>query len=192
MLPPPQPPTSPAPPAAAPPPSAVGVHETAAHLEVAQPLDPAVRTLWFVGALVQAFVMAMVAMVALLVVWAASDGAVPSWVSVTVAAMIAVGLSWLGWWHSRAAYERWRWTLTGRALELRHGVIWRQVSAVPYTRLQQIDVEQGPIERRLGIVTLKLRTAAATSDGTIPGITAGEADAVRARILERAGRGDAV
>jgi uncharacterized protein len=183
MLPPPLPPTTPAP---------ATVRDAAAREEVPQPLDPAVRTLWFVGALIQAFVTAVMAMVALLVVWAASDGAVPSWVSVTVASVIAVGLSWLGWWHSRAAYERWRWTLTGRALELRHGVIWRQVSAVPYTRLQQIDVEQGPVERRLGIVTLKLRTAAATSDGTIPGITAGEADAVRARILERAGRGDAV
>lgn len=155
-----------------------------------QGLDPRVRTVWRVGSVVSAVVTAAVVTGILAIVTAVADRAGPALLLAGPA--VGVLMAALGWWHAARAHARWSWALTDHALELDHGVWWQQTSAVPYPRLQQIDVEQGPLERRLGLVTLHLRTAAASSDGHIPGIAADRADEVRTRILERAGRGDAV
>jgi membrane protein YdbS with pleckstrin-like domain len=78
------------------------------------------------------------------------------------------------------------------ALELRHGVVRRIHSAIPYFRVQHIDVAQGPVERAVGLARLIVHTASAGTDATIPGIAAGDADGLRRLILARAGSGDAV
>ncbi len=103
---------------------------------------------------------------------------------------VAVTLGCIAW--SGAAWRRWRWSAGPAALELRHGVVIARRSAVPYHRIQQIDVVRGPIERLLGLATLTVRTAAATSDASLPGLAASNADDVRRFLLERAGRDDAV
>jgi membrane protein YdbS with pleckstrin-like domain len=46
-----------------------------------------------------------------------------------------------------------------RGIEIRHGVFWRSVENVPRSRVQHIDVSQGPIERRFGLGSLKIYTA---------------------------------
>ena len=78
------------------------------------------------------------------------------------------------------------------ALELRHGVVRRVHSAIPYFRVQHIDVAQGPVERAVGLARLIVHTASAGTDATIPGIAAGDAEGLRRLILARAGHGDAV
>jgi membrane protein YdbS with pleckstrin-like domain len=93
---------------------------------------------------------------------------------------------------ARMSWSRWRWSAWPNALELRHGVVVARESLVPYHRIQQIDVERGPLERILGLSSLVLRTASASSDGKIPGIPAATADALRARLLTLAGADDAV
>lgn len=81
-------------------------------------------------------------------------------------------------------YRRWRWRMTGRALELSHGVLFRQVRALPYFRIQHIDVEHGPLDRGLGLARLEVHTASVTA--TLPGLPAEDAPRVRAALLERA------
>jgi hypothetical protein len=61
---------------------------------------------------------------------------------------------------------------------------------MPYHRLQQVDEGQGPLERWLGMATVKLRSAAATTDATIPGIAAADVDELRRLLMQRAGRDD--
>jgi membrane protein YdbS with pleckstrin-like domain len=89
-------------------------------------------------------------------------------------------------WYPPVRYRRWRWQLTTLALELRYGVIVRQQESVPYFRVQQIDIAQGPVDRLLGIATLQVTTASASGSATLPGITAEDAPAVRAELLARA------
>jgi membrane protein YdbS with pleckstrin-like domain len=91
-----------------------------------------------------------------------------------------------------ARYRRWRYELAEDALELRHGIVERVHSAIPYYRVQYVDVTQGPLERAVGLAKLKVHTAAASSDATIPGIAAGDAESLRQVILARTGAGDAV
>lgn len=90
------------------------------------------------------------------------------------------------------SYRSWRYLVGPDGLELRHGVVVRRISLIPYHRIQQIDVRRGLIERSLGLSTLVLRTAAATSDATIPGLSEDVAAPLRMELLGRAGVSDAV
>jgi membrane protein YdbS with pleckstrin-like domain len=108
------------------------------------------------------------------------------------AGLLAVVGGLAAWWLPRASYRHWRYQVAGDALELRHGVVRRVHSAIPYFRVQHIDVAQGPVERAVGLARLVVHTASAGTDATIPGIATGEAEGLRRLILARAGSGDAV
>jgi membrane protein YdbS with pleckstrin-like domain len=108
------------------------------------------------------------------------------------AGLLAVVGGLAAWWLPRASYRHWRYQVAGDALELRHGVVRRVHSAIPYFRVQHIDVAQGPVERAVGLARLVVHTASAGTDATIPGIAAGDAEGLRRLILARAGSGDAV
>jgi len=108
------------------------------------------------------------------------------------AGVVAVAALPAAWWLPRASYRHWRYQVAADALELRHGVVRRVHSAIPYFRVQHIDVAQGPVERAVGLARLVVHTASAGTDATIPGIAAGDAEGLRRLILARAGSGDAV
>jgi uncharacterized protein len=55
-------------------------------------------------------------------------------------------------------------------LMIRRGVMVRRQSVIPYGRMQYIDITAGPLERSLGLATLRMHTAAAASDARIPGL----------------------
>ncbi len=91
----------------------------------------------------------------------------------------------------------WLWWLIGRRVrsfaycEREHdllvtsGILFRRTVIVPYGRMQLVDVTAGPIDRWLGITTVQLHTAAATTDATIPGLEPDIAAAVRDRLARK-------
>jgi membrane protein YdbS with pleckstrin-like domain len=64
-------------------------------------------------------------------------------------------------------------------LMVRRGVLIRRQSVIPYGRMQFIDVTAGPVERSLGLATVRMHTAAAASDARIPGLDRAEAARLR-------------
>lgn len=66
------------------------------------------------------------------------------------------------------------------------GIMWRRTVAVPYGRMQLVDVVRGPIARALGLAELKFVTAAAATAVTIPGLRDSDAEALRDRLVELA------
>lgn len=64
-------------------------------------------------------------------------------------------------------------------LLVRRGILFTRFVAVPYGRMQLIDVTRGPLARALGLASLRLVTAAAASNISLDGLT--EADAIRLR-----------
>ena len=48
--------------------------------------------------------------------------------------------------------------MTERALVTRSGRIWRSVDVVPHERTQSLGIEQGPIQRRLGLASFVLHS----------------------------------
>jgi membrane protein YdbS with pleckstrin-like domain len=91
----------------------------------------------------------------------------------------------------------WVWWLIGRRvgslgfaerdddLLVVSGILIRRLVIVPYGRMQMVDLSAGPIDRWLGISTVQLHTAAATTDATIPGLLPADAVALRDRLAAR-------
>lgn len=71
-------------------------------------------------------------------------------------------------------------------LVFRRGLMWQRFTAVPYGRMQLVDVARGPLDRALGMSELKFVTAAAATNVRIPGIPAADADDLRDRLVELA------
>jgi membrane protein YdbS with pleckstrin-like domain len=67
-------------------------------------------------------------------------------------------------------------------LLVRRGVLVRRTSVVPYGRMQYVDVTAGPLDRRMGLATVTLHTAAAATDASVPGLLAPEAARLRDRL----------
>ena len=109
-----------------------------------------------------------------------------------VAALLGVAGGLLIAWWTRLVWRSWQFRIGDGALHLRHGVLTRRESTIPFHRVQHIDLEAGPLERRFRLTSLILRTASASSDSTVPGIDADDADELRARILTLVGTGDAL
>lgn len=70
-------------------------------------------------------------------------------------------------------------------LLIRRGLLWQRVVAVPYGRLQYVDIEAGPIMRKLGLCTVQLKTASAATDATIPGAVRAEGARLRDELAAR-------
>jgi membrane protein YdbS with pleckstrin-like domain len=76
------------------------------------------------------------------------------------------------------------WGYAERADDLlvRHGLMIRRLSVVPYGRMQFVDVTAGPVDRLFGLATVQLHTAAAASDAKIPGLEPPDAARLRDRL----------
>lgn len=71
-------------------------------------------------------------------------------------------------------------------LLVRRGILFQRFAAVPYGRMQLVDVNRGPLARALGLAEVKLVTAAAASNVTVPGLPMADAEALRDRLVELA------
>ena len=78
------------------------------------------------------------------------------------------------------------WGYVERAddLVVTHGAMFKKLTVVPYGRMQLVDVEAGPIERSFGLVSVKLHTAAATTDAKVCGLLPSVASALRDRLTQ--------
>lgn len=147
-------------------------------------LHPRIRVVWAVGATLPWLVLGGGGAI---VAAATGRGELAGLIVGVALLLILAGLSIVGW-----RWRCWGWAAWDDALELHHGVISQRASVVPYHRIQQIDIHRDPLDRMLGLSKLILHTAAATSDATLPGIAAADADSLRHALLRRSGHDDAV
>lgn len=68
-------------------------------------------------------------------------------------------------------------------LLFRRGILFQRFVAVPYGRMQLVDINRGPVSRILGLSELKFVTAAASTGVTIPGLPQADADALRDHLV---------
>ncbi len=69
-------------------------------------------------------------------------------------------------------------------LVFRRGILWQRLVAVPYGRMQLVDITHGPLDRGFGIAQLKFVTAAAVTGVTIPGLEQATAETLRDHLVE--------
>ena len=70
-------------------------------------------------------------------------------------------------------------------LLIRTGIFFQRTMAVPYGRMQYVDIAVGPVERALGLCTLKLHTASPGTNALIPGLPAAEGARLREQLSAR-------
>ena len=98
--------------------------------------------------------------------------------------LLALGaLVLLAW--STVEWLRRTYELEGGALRLEEGVLTRKLRAVPFDRIQQVDLVRKPLHRLLGVATLRVETAGGGSAAEVDldVVTLPEARALRAILL---------
>ena len=106
---------------------------------------------------------------------------VPRWVPV-VAAVVALAVFVWAWWLIGRRCRSWGYAERDDDLLVTRGILFRRLVVVPYGRMQLVDLKAGPIDRWLGVATLQLHTAAATTDASIPGLPPEVAAGLRDRL----------
>jgi uncharacterized protein len=109
-------------------------------------------------------------------------GLVGASASAAIGAAVAAGVLVAGLVAERFLARRvasWGYAERKDDLMVRRGVLVRRLSVIPYGRMQFIDVTAGPLERTLGLATVRMHTAAAASDARIPGLERAAAAVLR-------------
>ena len=102
-----------------------------------------------------------------------------------IAPSLSIFFAALGWWLSDKQYRAWTYQLRSHDLVMSHGLVWKSRRCVARGRVQHIDINSGPLDRRWGLVQVSIYVAGALgSVGSIPGLTPTEAEKLREAILE--------
>lgn len=72
-------------------------------------------------------------------------------------------------------------------LAIRRGIMFQKLVLVPYGRMQQVNVETGPLLSRWKLANVELVTASADTNATIPGLPLAEAERLRAQLTSLGG-----
>jgi uncharacterized protein len=105
----------------------------------------------------------------------------PAWAPALVVPVAVLSLA-LGCWYAGRRARAWGYAERDEGLYIRHGVLVRNLVAVPYGRMQFVDVTAGPLERALGLAQVQLHTATPGTGARIPGLDPDEAARLRDRL----------
>jgi membrane protein YdbS with pleckstrin-like domain len=123
---------------------------------------------------VEIVVASVVVALGVLVPVLSAGGVVPVLVYAAIVVLCVVGEVVAG-----RRYRSWGYCERSRDLLVRRGVLMKRLTVVPYGRMQLVDVTAGAAERLFGLSTIKLHTAASTTDARIPGLRPDEATRLR-------------
>lgn len=109
---------------------------------------------------------------------------------------VPMWLAWIALVFAAAGFLAWppisvskkAWALRERDIVYRSGVVWRTTTAVPFNRIQHVETESTPLDRRFGLASLQVFTAgSAAGDLKIQGLPADVAERLRVFVLQQAG-----
>ena len=148
--------------------------------EPAERLDPRAKTLWRItgalGALPLLVVGVSVSWSLLRVVEVPlSLGVLPLFAALVLFVVLASVVPDLRW-------RRWRYEIRDEEVDLQRGIVWISRTLVPLARIQHVDTQSGPLQRRFGLATVVFYTAAGAN--SIPELSAPVAAEARDRIAE--------
>lgn len=110
--------------------------------------------------------------------------AFPAWLAWLVPAVVVVLRGWRGLLLPRQVRAI-GYAERHEDLLIRRGVFFQRTMVVPYGRMQYVDVAVGPIERALGLCTVRLHTASPGTNAEIPGLPSSEGARLREQLSAR-------
>lgn len=138
------------------------------------PLEPAYRTVMQLRGAAWASLLSVGALVAEVL------AELPTGLLILPALVVAAWIVLIG---PARRYRRMGYAFSADRLRVVTGYIFQTDTMVPLSRIQHIDVEQGPILRRFGLADLQVHTAAAGDETvTVPGLARADAEAMREAI----------
>lgn len=105
------------------------------------------------------------------------------WIPAIIAVLFATAAIWHFVWARRNQWS-WGYLEADDDLLVTSGVWFRRLVAVPYGRMQFVDVQAGPVHQLFGIANVTLHTASSETAATIPGVPQDEAARLRNRLTE--------
>lgn len=85
-------------------------------------------------------------------------------------------------------YKEWRYAITEDRINLNYGIFLRTHMVIPISRIQYLDMRQGPVYRLFGLMTVIVNTAGGVHE--IPALTNEEAKKISSRLTEIIQTGD--
>jgi membrane protein YdbS with pleckstrin-like domain len=118
-----------------------------------------------------------------------ANGTVRGWRSAAVLGsviMVSALLAWATYIWPPIDYRRVSYRVDADGIEIHWGVFWRSVISVPRSRVQHIDVSQGPLQRSYGLGTLRIYTAGTEhAQVDLPGLDHSRALRIRDALLPK-------
>ena len=151
--------------------------------EAPQALHPAIRKVWRWSAALSWGIFAIV----LAIIEFAFLRAIlnrDTWIPF-ITPLICLGFASISWSIANKQYAAWTYQLRSHDLVMSHGILWKSRRCIARGRVQHIDINSGPLDRRFGLVQVSIYVAGALgSVGSIPGLTPADAERLREAILE--------
>lgn len=150
-------------------------------------LHPKIRSVWRFGSVMTGLLMALVGAGLFSLIGKIADKSVPP-LAVTGAIVGFVLFGVVGMTLVDKQFDNWRYQLRDYDVLIKKGLVWRSERYIARDRVQHIDINAGPMDRRFGLVQVVIYSAGVSgSVGLIPGLTPDEAEWLRDQLLtERA------
>ncbi|KND46871.1 MAG: hypothetical protein AB199_00365 [Parcubacteria bacterium C7867-004] len=115
------------------------------------------------------------------------------WSVLVFAVLAALTYIW-----AKYTYYFYRYELTDKGFRKESGIIWKKYVTIPYSRIQNVDINRGILARILGLSDLHIQTAGASAsvsrygtfgagaEGRLPGVTRADAELLRDELVARA------
>ena len=119
---------------------------------------------------------------------------IPFVIVVSICATIAAFL-----W-AKLSYHFYKYEVTELGFKKESGVIWKKYTTIPFSRIQNVDINRGILARLLGLSDLLIQTAGNSAtfnrlgaagfgaEGRLPGVSKGDAEALRDELVKLASR----
>ncbi len=147
-----------------------------------RPIHPAIRKVWLFSNTIS-FSILLVITGLLEFLFARRD--ILPWAFPIITPLLFIGLWSLSAMMVKRQWERWTYEVTSTEIILSWGVLWQTKRFVPRDRVQHVDINSGPIDRRFGLVQVSLYVAGAMGAvGSIPGLKPEEAEELRDMLVE--------
>ena len=122
--------------------------------------DGALKSYWIVAWLIWYVFLVFVALlpaIILAIVGERGPGGLVAGIMIAVWSVVMFPLlAWLPAYYRTLEYE-----VDDDSVNAKRGVFWKRYVTVPFTKITNIDVHQGPLERQFGLGTIHIQTAGA-------------------------------
>ena len=116
--------------------------------------EPAQRTAWIVQLVLVTLLALLLFMTPLVAAKSPQDTLALSTLLGVILLLALFVLAWIPLYHRSLHYE-----IDDTEIRVSKGVVWRSRVTVPYTKVTNVDLTQGPLERMFGIGRVKVQTA---------------------------------